>query len=437
MQRGVSLLFIIFLVQVTAAQAHLPALFGRDFKLYTAPTELHPLPQAPGQSDGDAGGDEAADVDAMPASEKAAPFDARLDDEEQLGGPYGQGLVEPLYNKAAYLQRQGDHEDAIRVLQQALHVSRINDGLTSKQQLPILRALMQAYRDADEMRMLDQSWEYMFRLYNLGKEAGEDAQTVSLEYLQWQREAHNSGMDGTARSRMVQAYLTNQRLLEELLAQEQVIYERLRALSLSQLYNLYLLLGMEPVESQLDGLTSGYNHGGRGSSGDWVRHRMERLELSGAVEGENLLNQLIEAASEQPYAERAALYRELGDWCQWNSRYKSADTAYRESVRLLREGGEEQLLQRWLHEPVALPDEEEIWFGAPVIDSEAGPSVLTVRFDLSQRGDVRNAEVVQASVEGRDVRMLRMLRETHFRPRWSNGIPEGVLGVERQYHLLD
>ena len=168
-----------------------------------------------------------------------------------------------------------------------------------------------------------------------------------------------------------------------------------------------------------------------------MRHRMERLELSGAVEGENLLNQLIEAASEQPYAERAALYRALGAWCQWTSRYKSADTAYRESVRLLREGGEEQLLQRWLHEPVALPDEEEIWFGAPVMDAEAGPSVLTVRFDLSQRGDVRNAEVVQASVEGRDVRMLRMLREPHFRPRWSNGIPEGVLGVERQYHLLD
>ena len=45
--------------------------------------------------------------------------------------------------------------------------------------------------------------------------------------------------------------------------------------------------------------------------------------------------------------------------------------------------------------------------------------------------------LLEETIAGRQVRLKRMLRETHFRPRWSNGAPVGVKGVERQYRLLD
>ena len=70
-------------------------------------------------------------------------------------------------------------------------------------------------------------------------------------------------------------------------------YERLRQFTLSQLYNAYIILGLNPIADQFDGLISGYNHGGQMASGDWVRQRIERLEMAGSKVGEKLLEQLI------------------------------------------------------------------------------------------------------------------------------------------------
>ena len=248
--------------------------------------------------------------------------------------------------------------------------------------------------------------------------------------------AHNSGIDGTARNRILQAYLTNQRILESLYADADTPYERLRQFTFSQLYNAYIILGTEPVENQHEGLISGYNHGGQLSSGDWVRQRIEHLEMTGAEVGEDLLEQLIARSDQQAPESRAALYLELGDWCQWNSSYRDADAAYTRSVALLKQAGRNDLVEAWLHEPEALPDEAEIWHGAQPPPTSESP-VLTLRFDLSQRGDASNFEVLEETVTGRQIRMKRMLRETHFRPRWSSGVPEGVEGIVRQYRLLD
>ena len=93
-------------------------------------------------------------------------------------------------------------------------------------------------------------------------------------------------------------------------------------------------------------------------------------------------------------------------------------------------------MQAWLSEPAELPDEPDIWHGGtPPLTPET--SILTLRFDLSQRGDASNFEVLEETIAGRQVYLKRMLRETHFRPRWSNGSPEGVKGIVRQYRLLD
>ena len=59
------------------------------------------------------------------------------------------------------------------------------------------------------------------------------------------------------------------------------------------------------------------------------------------------------------------------------------------------------------------------------------------RFDLAQRGDSSNFDGLEETIAGRQVRLKRILRETHFRPRWSSGVPEGVEGFVRQYRLLD
>jgi len=412
----------LLLLLPAVTHAHLPALFGRDYVLFD------PADAQPEENDAaEASAATAVDLD---------PYDAQLEQEEGIAGPYAQGLVEPLYSKGYHYRQQGEYDAAIDTYLRALHVARVNDGLTSKRQLPILRELMATYRESEQPRSLDQAYEYLFRLYDLGTGLDDESLDASLEYLQWQREAHNSGIDGTARNRIIQAYLTNDRILEALYANESTAYERLRQFTFSQLYNVYIILGIEPVQDQLDGLISGYNHGGQMASGDWVRQRVERLEMAGSSLGEDLLERLIDRSDTLPDDELAALYLELGDWFQWNSSYRNADAAYLKTIELLSQAGRKDLVNAWLHEPAELPDEREIWHGGQTpLTPES--TVLTLRFDLSQRGDASNFEVLEETVAGRQVRLKRMLRETHFRPRWSSGTPEGMKGLLRQYRILD
>lgn len=149
------------------------------------------------------------------------------------------------------------------------------------------------------------------------------------------------------------------------------------------------------------------------------------------------MDQIDRAEALEPQ-QRAGMWVELGDWYQWNSELKRANESYRSAIALLRESGQEGLIERWLGEPVELPDESAVWLqrrDKPLRDR----SVVAVRYDVSARGDVSNIEDLNAVEEasGEAMRIRRMLRDTHFRPRLVSGEPEATIGVERRYKLID
>ena len=170
MQRHVAWLVVLSaLLDASHTSAHLPALYGRSFMLFD-PAEAETMLAGSG-SDGET---DSPDAD-------LEPYDEQLEQAQDAAGPYGQGLVEPLYSKGYHYRSQGDYDEAIETYLRALHVTRINDGLTSKRQKPILRELMAAYRDSGQPRSLDQDYEYLFRLYDLGTELDDDSLHVSLQ----------------------------------------------------------------------------------------------------------------------------------------------------------------------------------------------------------------------------------------------------------------
>jgi hypothetical protein len=169
-----------------------------------------------------------------------------------------------------------------------------------------------------------------------------------------------------------------------------------------------------------------------------VRRRIEHIQRTGVSIGATLLGDLIDRSESATPQQRAALWVELGDWYQWNSQLKRANEAYRTAVSMLRESAHDTLIEQWLGEPVELPDENAVWLQRR--DREpADRAVVAVRYDVSARGDVSNTEVVQMPEEasGEAIRLQRMLRETHFRPRLVSGEPEATTGVQRRYKLID
>ncbi len=383
---------------------------------------------------------EAADAtaDLMPG---AGAYWQQLDALEDEGGPYSDGLAEPLVSLGRYHRDNGDLQQAMLLYRRALHVVRINDGLYSERQAPILQAILETYRVSGDLQALDDRYDYYFRLYGNGKPPYTDLRLrATLAYLRWQREALRLEIDKQADGRLFDLYQLNKDLLDSVSADPAVSLVFYRELVFSQLRNLYILedryaptvenMGVAPP---LPIISNEWNQE------DFTRRRMETIQRMALSQGVGLLEDLIErSAAAGETAELARAHLELGDWYQWHGKQDRSAEQYRQVVQLLQAGNLPDLLEQWLGQPVELPDNGAFWQPASV----PGPkprAVVTARYEVSRRGRVRNlqTEVAGGSDSRLAARVKRKLSHIRFRPRWVAGAAEAVSAVQRDYELIN
>ena len=360
---------------------------------------------------------------------------------ERREGPYSDSLAEPLAGLGRYYQHSGDMEQALRLYQRALHVVRVNEGLYSERQIPILRELLDAYRATGEIELLDNRYDYYFRLYGNGQPPYTDVRLrAALGYLRWQREAVRLGIDEDGSRRLLALYQLNDELLSEVAADSTVPLALYRDLVQSQVRNLYLLedrfapalqkVGAAPVSPLF--------------ASDWTQEefhkkRLETIQRDSLSRGSDLLRDVIErSAATAGSDELARLHLELGDWYQWHGKDKQAAQQYQQVVQLLSKPDQSELLQRWLGQPVELPDNGAFWQPRPGASGEP-LAVVSVRYDVSATGRVSNLQAVASDSEKTSLttRLKRKLRQTRFRPRWISGVAESASQIQRDYALID
>jgi tetratricopeptide (TPR) repeat protein len=356
-------------------------------------------------------------------------------------GPYASGLTDPLAGVAQIYKQRGQYDEAIESYRRALHVIRVNDGLKSERQLPLLKDLMAIYRIVGDGQALDDAYHYYFNIHGNGYPPYTEASiAANVEYMAWQREAFGVKIGGKAqsRARAVQAYLRNAQMIEEMAAQTSPNVDWYEDIVMSQMANLYMVMGEDLEEHMSVGMPSGAMYGSELQSEAFVRDRISVIQGTGEKVGRKLIQSLIDMRPEAPATKRAALYLELGDWNQWNGSLRRANEAYSIVETLLLAENEHELLENWLAEPMELPDERALWRSASGLSRERHP-VMTVRYDVSEKGDVRNVSVSQsdASASWPANRLKRLLRETHFRPRFAGGQPLAATNLERNYQVLD
>lgn len=421
------LALLLLFTKIPVAKAHLPSLFGKEYIRAEQSADLRAAPSAP-----------SLDIEAG----DPGPYEDQLEDLALRDGPYSSGLADPLAGVAQIYKQRGDYQDAIEAYRRALHVIRVNDGLKSERQLPLLKDLMVIYRMEGDGDALDDAYHYYFNVHGNGHPPYTESSVAAiLEYMDWQREAFGLGMEGTvkARARSVQAYLRNARIIEEMSAQPSLDNSWYEQVVMSQMANLYMILGEDMEEHLAVGLPSGAMSGAEARSEGYVRDRVTVIQNSGVKIGRKLLQDLIDRNAEAPAIERAGLYLELGDWNQWNGSLRQANEAYAVVENLLKAEGGEELLSDWLSEPMELPDERALWRSSGGLSTADYP-VMTVSYDVNEKGNVRNIMVMSPEEEGRDwpaQRLKRLLRDTHFRPRFADGQPLPATGVQRQYQVLD
>lgn len=369
----------------------------------------------------------------------SADYQHQLDLLEEEGGPYADTLAEPLAGLARVHRLNGDVAQAQQAYRRALHVVRINEGLYSKGQVPLLKELFDTYRMTGDMEILDSRYDYFFRLYGSGQPPYTPVRIgAALEYLRWQREALRLGLDELETRRLLAMYALNERILDAVSDDPSVGFLNYRALVLSQLRNLYLI--RERYDTAAETVVPGSRVGMPDAFDEKSasQHRLEILQRGALTRGRVLLEGLTARAQPGQPEELARAWLELADWNQWNDRGDDALAAYAEVTRVLRQAGRAELLRQWFGGAVELPANGAFWQPQQVIGGES-PVVVRARYDVSASGRARDIEVtVMANEhEGKARRVKRKLAQTRFRPRFINGEPEPEPQVLRDYEVLN
>jgi tetratricopeptide (TPR) repeat protein len=360
--------------------------------------------------------------------------------QELSAGPYSDSLAEPLSSLGHYYRERGEYAEALGFYRRALHVVRVNDGLYSERQIPLVRDLLDTYRLAGDLQELDERYEYFFRLYGKGEPPYTDLRLrASLEFLRWQREAIRIELDGDGRKRLLDMYQLNEHILETAALATQVTPEWYGKLVLSQIRNLYLLQAeIELPDEEFTNRSSSSIQSGQGYGLDFHVQRLEGIRRTSAARGRSLLEELIVRMEKSGVgAGIAGIQLELGDWHQWNGNPRSARLAYRKVIELLEDSGDMQLLEQWLGSPVELPANGAFW-QTDSLETESRRVVLAAQFDVSARGRARNIQASASKPEDEAFasRLRRKLSATRFRPRFVSGEPEAVERISRQYELI-
>lgn len=77
-------------------------------------------------------------------------------------GPYSDPLREQYESLGELYQRTGDHEKAIANFENAMHIDRVNDGLFTLRQIPLVENIIESYTAMNNVDEVDDHHEYLF-----------------------------------------------------------------------------------------------------------------------------------------------------------------------------------------------------------------------------------------------------------------------------------
>ncbi|MBF8269655.1 MAG: hypothetical protein HW386_1364, partial [Gammaproteobacteria bacterium] len=119
----------------------------------------------------------------------------QITEQEKLHGAYDPQLSEQLLGLGLLYQNLEQYAEAGKVLNRALHIRKVNDGLESMTQAPILKALIGVNTAARNWEELDQNYHGLLWLYQRNLKSDDPAfLPVILAVGRWKLEAYTNGL---------------------------------------------------------------------------------------------------------------------------------------------------------------------------------------------------------------------------------------------------
>jgi hypothetical protein len=361
-----------------------------------------------------------------------------LGSNEASSGPYSTELALQHSREGASLHERERYSQAVVAYGRAIHLLRINDGLETPLQVPLLQQVIEAELAQGKYVDADNHQRYLFRIQRENLRASDPEMLLAVEqFADWQRNAYVSELDRERYPRilgmldlyteMVDAVISEKG--ESSLAALPYLRGKLKAQYLMSIY---------PGESEA-AISVEMHQQDDVSLPTLKKMRFMRFRDSNFRYGEQNIRRMLDitkSGNSPSIQDQADLVVALGDWYQWHHRYALAQNAYAEAWHLMEAEGEFEKWQRQnFGAPLELPREVVFQPGRLAIPVPNADEVR-VRFSVSRHGKARDIEVIlPAEDENEDTvnRGYRFLRDIRFRPSLVDGEAVTSRGVERSY----
>jgi tetratricopeptide (TPR) repeat protein len=362
-------------------------------------------------------------------------------------GPFALPLGEHLLGLGQLLQQQGKLDAALEAYESSRHVLRVNLGLDSLEQAPVLKAMFSAYAAKGDVENAHAMQEALFnlRLRHHGRD-NPDAVSALLEWADWNVNLYLlldplPGTDASMRifnrfsdPRLELAYDTYAKALQSLQEHSEPGDERLVTTE-RKLAALNFITTQKIRETYGDTLQSYSTPPDDFDNGD---NPLEVARAARFYDGSSALRRAIAHSERRPQRRNddiAARMVELGDWYLLFDHRAAAMDIYRDALRFMRSASlPPEEVERIMSSGMPVPTPDTAYL-APV-DASEFDGFIDVEFELSQFGMASDPHIIGSSQENRQIEreLLREIRDCKFRPKFVADAPVNSEKIQLRYY---
>jgi tetratricopeptide (TPR) repeat protein len=396
------------------------------------------------------------------AVQRVQQLRASLLEMESPGNTWRADLGETLLDLGRALQEANDHEGALEQFERAVHISRINHGLFSLQQLPAIMLQVQSHLALNQWDSADGLRQYAFYVQSRAYQDNDPGLIPALaDYAQWNMKAFADRRGEIPSTRLLDAYQLYSVAVAMMDKHEKPLefpkeeYLRHKAFIAWLMHRTNVLARSDAVfsaerridDAWADGLTGQQT---RGRNNAFARGE-EALQKIIDIRAEHVAQaDAGSAVHDELVRQQAEAVLDLGDWHLLFNRRQAARITYREAWDLVADN--EAMVAGVFDQVVLLPSFEPRP-GPSAVQSTSVPqhasslqprqsasgmqprgqyAYLTMAFDINRFGRATNVNVIDGGSEDNDNvrrRMIGALRDSTLRPRIENGEPVGMTGL--------
>ncbi|MBT7952447.1 MAG: hypothetical protein HN764_12535 [Gammaproteobacteria bacterium] len=366
-------------------------------------------------------------------------YNELIDQLQSTGGVYQVQLSEVLLSLGATYQSMELHKNAIDAFERSMHISRVNDGLYSLDQISILEKMIESNTKLKDWKNLNKNFHNLFWISK--RHYGEN-NTELLDVIdrigRWHLKAYEILPASESFSHLVDAenlYNKAVKIIETTNGQYDIrLINALYGIALTN----YQIASRVSGAEDFDDIRMGFRNSDRRRALQQQRAR-EDLIMQSFAKGKKAMNRIIEIHTANPILPvdtQAIALTHLGDWYLLFNKRNSAATTYQQAYDLLdSEGFDQQKIDVLFGQPRTLPA-----IRLPIQNQidivEENPSYVVASFDVSASGSARNIQILESNPSDNisfQRRAKRSIASTKFRPRYENGKPVITTGVSLRY----